>query len=272
MTIEWTTRQLELDDNVSIRALHGRHTGDTRTRPTLVLLHEALGCIDMWKRVPHLLAEQTGCDVFVYERRGYGGSSPIQLPRPDDYLEQEGRLWLPRVLDAAGLESVVLVGHSDGGSVALVGAAVLGDRVAGLVTMAAHIYVDVLTQAGIREAVKRYQAPDSDLPQRLARYHGERTDLLFRAWHETWSRPGFERFDLRPWLGDIRCPSLIVQGEQDHYGLPAQVIDICEGIGTHARPLMLPDCGHIPHLEAPEATLAAIGEFVEALGVTPNAY
>jgi len=271
MTIEWTTRQLELDDGVSIRALHGRHSDGNRDRPTLVLLHEALGCIAMWKTVPQQLAERTGCDVFVYERRGYGGSSPIELPRPDDYLEQEGRIWMPRVLEAAGLGSVVLVGHSDGGSIALIGAAVLGDRVEGMVTMAAHIYADVLTQAGIREAVKRYRAPGSDLPQRLARYHGDRTDLLFQAWHETWSRPGIEQFDLGPWLGDIRCPALIMQGEQDHYGLPAQVFDICEGIGSQARPLLLPDCGHIPHIEAPQATLEAITGFVEGLRATRDA-
>ncbi|GGO81321.1 alpha/beta hydrolase [Marinobacterium nitratireducens] len=265
MTIEWTTRQLELGDDVSIRALHGIQSGGERGRPTLVLLHEALGCIDMWKTVPQQLAGRTGCDVFVYERRGYGGSSPIELPRPDDYLEQEGRVWLPRVLDAAGLGPVVLVGHSDGGSIALIGAAVLGEKVAGVVTMAAHIYVDVLTTAGINDAVRRYQAPGSDLPQRLARYHGERTDLLFRAWHETWTRPGYEGFDLRPWLGDILCPSLIMQGEEDHYGLPAQVEDICEGIGNRARGLMLPGCGHIPHLEAPEAALTAITDFVGSI-------
>ncbi|WP_020681001.1 alpha/beta fold hydrolase [Marinobacterium rhizophilum] len=262
MTVEWSTRQLELEQGVSIRALHGRHGAQDAQRPTLVLLHEALGCIAMWKQVPQRLAALTGCDVFVYERRGYGGSSPISLPRPDDYLEQEGRDWLPRVLDSAALGPVILVGHSDGGSIALVAAAVLGDRLHGLVTMAAHIYIDHLTLAGISDTVARYRAAGSDLPERLARYHGERTDLLFRAWHETWARPAYAGFDLSPWLTDIRCEALIMQGEQDQYGVAEQVTDICAGIGPRARPLLLSDCGHVPHLEAPEPSLQAIADFV----------
>ncbi len=265
MALNWTTRQLELASGISICALHGRHPDNDAQRPTLVLLHEALGCIDRWKQVPQDLAQLTGCDVFVYERRGYGGSSAISLPRPDDYLQEEGRHWLPRVLDSAAIGPVILVGHSDGGSIALVGAAALGERILGLVTMAAHIYIDELTLQGIAQTVARYEAVDSDLPERLARYHGGRTDLLFRAWHETWNRPTYASFDLQPWLGDIRCPALIMQGEQDQYGVARQVHDICAGIGAHARPVMLADCGHSPHLEAPDASLAAIADFVAPL-------
>lgn len=274
MSVKWNSVELALEPGVNIHALHGRHfdtqidTGvDTKApRPTLVLLHEALGCIAMWKAVPQQLMALTGADVFVYERRGYGGSSPITLPRPDDYLEQEGRDWLPGILESAGITGpVILVGHSDGGSIALVGAAVLGAQVRGLVTMAAHIYIDHLTLAGIRETVARYRAPDSDLPARLARYHGERTDLLFRAWHETWARPAYTAFNLSPWLSDIRCPALIMQGEDDQYGVPEQVSDICSGIGPGAQPLLIPRCGHIPHLETPAATLPAIADFVASL-------
>ncbi|UTW12776.1 alpha/beta fold hydrolase [Marinobacterium rhizophilum] len=264
--LEWTTVELEPAPDVRIRALHGRHGVTATPVPTLVLLHEALGCIAMWKDVPQQLAARTGCDVFVYERRGYGGSTPIALPRPGDYLEQEGRDWLARILDSAAITGpVILVGHSDGGSIALVGAAVLGERVLGLVTMAAHIYIDHLTLAGIGEAVARYHAPGSDLPARLARYHGERTDLLFRAWHETWARPAYATFDLSPWLSDIRCQALIMQGVDDQYGVPEQVSDICAGIGPRAQPLLIPDCGHIPHLEAPQQSLTAIVEFVARL-------
>ncbi len=274
MSVEWNTIELTLEQGVSICALHGRlpdshseaQAGTHAQRPTLVLLHEALGCIAMWKQVPQQLMALTGADVFVYERRGYGGSSPIALPRPDDYLEQEGRDWLPRILDSAGITGpVILVGHSDGGSIALVGAAVLGERVIGLVSMAAHIYIDPLTLAGISTTVALYRAPDSDLPARLARYHGERTDLLFRAWHETWARPAYSRFHLGPWLSDIRCPALIMQGDEDQYGVPEQVSDICAGIGPGATPLLIGDCGHIPHLEAPAVTLPAIADFVTGL-------
>ncbi len=257
----WTQRTLSLPDGQQINALHG--TGTAADQPTLVLLHEALGCIRMWKDYPQRLAAATGLDIFVYERLGYGGSSAITLPRPDDYLVREGQQRLPQVLDAAGLERVILVGHSDGGSVALVGAACAPDRIEGVVTEAAHIYVDPLTVAGIEKAVALYNS--SDLPQRLARYHGERTDLLFRAWSETWLRPSYRQgFDLRPWLADIRCPALIMQGVADHYGVPEQVTDICAGIGTRATACFLPDCGHVPHLEATDACLDATVRFIAA--------
>lgn len=262
MTLQWQPRLLDLPDGTQINSLHGTQA-DGRGRPTLVFLHEALGCLAMWKEFPEKVALQTGCDVFLYERRGYGGSSPITLPRPDAYLAEEGRDWLGLVLQAAGLDRVVLIGHSDGGSVALVGAACLPENVVGLVTMAAHIYVDHLTSAGIDEAVLRYQR--TDLPQRLARYLGDRTELLFRAWHETWSRASFRvGLDLTPWLGQIRCPALIIQGHGDQYGVPEQVEDICAGIGAKAQPLFLDDCGHVPHLEAQAAVLAAIDQFLRS--------
>ncbi|MCV6589900.1 MAG: alpha/beta hydrolase [Marinobacterium sp.] len=298
MTMEWNTRLLTLVDGTCINCLHGtyiderstdigersadicdssadigehgtdiyRRNADARDastarRPTLVLLHEALGCLAMWKQFPQRLAERTGCDVFLYERRGYGASTPITLPRPDTYLVDEGRDWLRPILDAAGLEQVVLIGHSDGGSVALVGAATCADRVRGLVTMAAHIYVDHLTSAGIEEAVHRYH--NTDLSRRLERYLGGRTETIFRAWYETWQRPSFRAgLDLTPWLADIRCPALIMQGRDDQYGVASQVTDICAGIGSHAQPLLLDDCGHVPHLEAEAATLAAIDQFL----------
>lgn len=258
--IDWQERLLILDDGTEIAALHGRHPAG-KGKPTLVLLHEALGCIRMWKLFPQQLAELMQADVFVYERRGYGGSTAISLPRPDDYLEQEGRDWLKPVLDAAGLDQVILVGHSDGGSVALVGAAQLPERVAAIVTMAAHIYIDPLTKQGIEQAVVRYH--NSDLPERLARYHGERTELLFLAWSETWLRQSvIDGFNLSRWLPQICCPALIMQGVDDQYGLPDQVDDICKGIGDYAKAEFISDCGHIPHLEATDNTLASIQRFL----------
>lgn len=258
--IDWKERTLVLPDGTEIAALHGRHP-EGKGKPTLVLLHEALGCIRMWKLFPQQLSERLQQDVFVYERRGYGGSSPITLPRPDDYLEQEGRDWVEPVLDAAGLDKVTLIGHSDGGSVALVAAAQLSDRVVSIVTMAAHIYIDHMTTAGIVEACERYAT--TDLPQRLSRFHGERTDLLFRAWSETWQRPSVvENFNLTPWLSKIRCPALIMQGQSDQYGLPDQVDDICNGIGEHAVADFIANCAHIPHLEAADSTLLAIEQFL----------
>ncbi|MBR9867269.1 MAG: alpha/beta hydrolase [Oceanospirillales bacterium] len=262
--IRWQERLLTLKDGTEIFALHGKHHhNEGWDRPTLVLLHEALGHIDMWKDFPQQLADKTGLDLFVYERRGYGRSSPITLPRPDDYLEQEGRDWLEAVLDAAELDRVVLVGHSDGGSIALVGAACMPDRVDAIITEAAHIRIDPLTTAGILEAAELYNT--TDLPKKLARYHGERTDLLFRAWNETWLRERFQPLDLSGWLNDIRCPALIIQGEDDQYGEMAQVNDIVSGIGDKAEALFIPQCGHVPHLQAKEITLQAMVGFIESL-------
>ncbi|MBP0048083.1 alpha/beta hydrolase [Marinobacterium sp. AK62] len=254
--------QVELQDGVSLRVRdYLQPSGEGK--PTLILLHEALGCVEMWKRFPERVAAETGLNVMVYERRGYGQSSPITLPRPDDYLLEEGQVWLPRLLEQLGLEEVILFGHSDGGSVALIGAASCPERVRAVVTLAAHIYVDHLTIKGIEEAVERYH--NSDLPERLARYHGDRTDLIFRAWYETWLRPSCQQnLNLRPLLGDIRCPALIMQGDRDEYGVPEQVTDTCEGIGTHAESFFVPDCGHVPHLEQPEAVLKKTVSFLAA--------
>lgn len=263
--MQWQDRQIDLGDGVSVSLRHGMQASG-KDRPTLVLLHEALGCIGMWRGFPDRLAEATGLDVLVYERRGYGGSSPITLPRPDDYLLEEGQIWLPRLLDRLALSDVILFGHSDGGSVALIGAASCPEQVRAVITLAAHIYVDHLTQAGIAEAVDRYRT--TDLPERLARYHGERTDLIFRAWHETWQRPScYQNLNLRPQLAQIRCPALIMQGDRDEYGVPEQVTDTCAGIGAGAESCFVPDCGHVPHLEQPDAVLARVGEFLSRQGV-----
>jgi pimeloyl-ACP methyl ester carboxylesterase len=130
-----------------------------------------------------------------------------------------------------------------------------------IITEAAHLYADDLTLQGIRDAVALYQT--SDLPERLARYHGERTDHLFRAWSETWLREScHQNMNFSPWLSGIKCPALIMQGQQDQYGVPEQVTDICKGIGDHAQPLYVPECGHVPHLEAAEAVLADMSKFI----------
>ncbi len=259
MTQEICDYSVRLDDDVVLQVRHYRRG---KSLPTLALLHETLGNIPLWRTFPEQLCAVTGLDTLVYERRGYGGSSPITLPRELDYHEQEGQIWLPRLLTELHLEQVVLVGHSDGGSIALVAAAAIPDKVVGLISMAAHIYVDELTEAGIREAIERYQT--TDLRNRLTRYHGDRTDLLFRAWVEPWLNETFQgTLDLRPWLAGITCPALIMQGTNDAYGLPQQVRDIVTAIGPHATAEMIADCGHSPHLEQPEYCLKTMGAFIE---------
>lgn len=259
--VVWKDEQVQLNDGVALQLRWGRQPSG-EGRPVIVLLHEALGCIAMWKNFPEQLAEATGLDVLVFERRGYGSSTPITLPRPDDYLFEEGEVWLPQLLDCLALDEVVLFGHSDGGSIAQIGAASCPDQVVAIITLAAHIYVDSLTLSGIRKAVELYGT--TDLPQRLARYHGERTDLVFRAWSETWLRPScHQTLDLKPQLLRIRCPALIMQGDRDEYGVPEQVTDACGLIGGQAEACFIADCGHVPHLEKPVEVLQQAVRFLQ---------
>lgn len=253
---------VELEEGVTLQVRHIKHSGNDG--PTIVLLHEALGTIALWKQFPTRLAEATGRDVLIYERRGYGQSSAEPLPRPLDYLEQEGRVWLPRLLEALSLNKVILYGHSDGGSIALVTAGAIADKIIGLVTMAAHVTVDPVTLQGVRAMGERYRT--TDLGERLARHHGERGELLFEAWQETWVRDDFQQaMNFQPWLSAIRCPALIMQGENDEYGLPQQVTDIVQGIGPNAFPELIPNAGHSPHFEQPDVVLALVTEFVVSI-------
>ncbi|MBS3805404.1 MAG: alpha/beta hydrolase [Oleiphilaceae bacterium] len=254
-----TEQQVKLEAGVTMRVR--RWQQQPAAGCSLVLLHEALGSLDLWKGFPEQLALATGLDVVAYERRGYGESTPAEMPRPMDYLEREGDVWLPRLLDALQLQKVVLLGHSDGGSIALVGAGAMPERVAGLITMAAHVSVDALTIKGIHEARERYQT--TDLAQRLARRHGERGKQLFDAWQDTWLDETFQqRMNFEPWLANIGCPALVMQGDKDEYGLPDQVYAIVERIGARAQPVLIPEAGHFPHVEQPEFVLTAISDFL----------
>ncbi|MDO3722807.1 alpha/beta hydrolase [Marinobacter sp. chi1] len=263
MQIQDTMVSVGNDTSIEVRRI--RH--EQPTGPTLVFLHESLGNITLWRKFPERLAEATGFDALVYNRLGYGESSDEVLARPYDYLEQHGVVWLPRLLDALSIEDVVLVGHSDGGSIALHAAAAMGVRVRALVTMAAHTYADHLTIKGIQDMKARYR--ETDLREKLKRYHGARTDDLFRAWHTVWLDEGFlASLDFRQSLDAIECPSLIIQGEDDGYGVPEQVTDIVDGIGETARAVFLPDTGHSPHLERPEQILNLLCDFLpRELGV-----
>ncbi|MDP4530559.1 alpha/beta hydrolase [Marinobacter salarius] len=250
---------VSLGEGVRVQAQRLSH-GD-RTGPVLVFLHESLGNIALWKQFPRQLAEATGLDALIYERRGYGASSDEPLPRPYDYLEQEGTVWLPRLLDALVIDEVILVGHSDGGSIALIAAAALEGRVKGLVTMAAHTWADHLTLAGIRDMRRRYL--EEGIREKLLRHHGERTDALFYAWQDVWLDEGFqESMDFGPWLDAVRCPAMIIQGDDDEYGVPEQVTRIVEGIGHRAEPVFMAGTGHSPHLQQPAQALTLVSDFL----------
>lgn len=228
----------------------------------LVFLHEGLGCVDLWRDVPESLARLTGRRAFAYSRAGYGRSDPCPLPRPADYHEPEAFDVLPAVLDATGISEAVLIGHSDGGTIALL-AAGRDARIRGVVTMAAHVFNEEETLKGIREARRAWDT--TSLRQKLARYHGANVDAAFHGWNDTWQRPDFRHWNVEPHLPAVTCPVLAVQGADDQYGTEAQVAAIAAGVTGAAETLLIPGCGHAPHQEAPHTLFPAIARFVAGL-------
>jgi len=226
---------------------------------TLVFLHEGLGSIGQWRDFPSRLSERTGLRALVYDRWGYGNSEPFTLPRGTGYLHDEALVALPAVLEACRVGKAILVGHSDGGSIALIHASRHPDGVLAVITEAAHVFVEEVTLAGIREAVEAYAK--TDLGKRLARYHGDKTDLVFRGWADTWLSPAFRDWNIEDCLPGVRCPVLIIQGTADPYGTPAQVCAIERQISGRAEPLIV-RCGHTPHAEAREEVLEAMAGFI----------
>jgi pimeloyl-ACP methyl ester carboxylesterase len=270
---------------------------------TLVLLHEGLGSVALWRDVPARLAAATGWGVFAYSRLGYGGSDGVTLPRPMTYMQDEALLVLPEVLLAAGIRRAVLVGHSDGGSIAAVyagsglpfalvpetgqGFGVCGGPrvefgddgggwprvefgddgggdvgLLGLVTIAAHFVVEDLNIASIRRIKIDYET--GPLRQRLARYHRD-VDTAFRGWNDAWLDPRFRDFDITGFLPRIRVPILALQGAADPYGSAAQLHILEANVRVPITTHVIPGARHSPHLEAPEATLTAIADFVANL-------
>ncbi len=249
--------------HVAAGVLPVQRWGLDKPRHPVLLLHEALGSIELWRTFPQTLAETWNCSVFAYERQGHGRSSPASEPWPSNWLEQEATEVLPAVLDALGLERPLLMGHSDGGTLALQFAARFPERVSGVITLAAHVRVDERTLAGVASAGRAYRG--GDLAQRLTKYHGANTDALFRRWHDTWLDPDWRSWSIEAELDAIRCPVLALQGAEDPYGLPDQMETIARRTGGDAR--LMPDCGHAPHMEAPEATLEAIASFLADRGL-----
>jgi pimeloyl-ACP methyl ester carboxylesterase len=229
--------------------------------PTLVLLHEGLGCVGLWNDFPEKLSAATGAGVFVYSRAGYGKSSPVNLPRPLSYMHDEAQETLPRLLDAIGFQRGLLIGHSDGASIAAIYAGSYQDhRVGGLVLIAPHFFTEDPGIASIAEAKKAYET--GDLRARLARWHAD-VDNAFKGWNDAWLDPEFRKWDITGFLAYIRVPVLIVQGEDDQYGTAKQIEVAQEECYCPVEAALLPGARHSPQREAPEATLKAISEFVK---------
>ncbi|HYR77817.1 MAG TPA: alpha/beta hydrolase [Pyrinomonadaceae bacterium] len=243
---------------------YGWHGPRPDEAPTLVFLHEGLGCVAMWKGFAERVVAATGYGALVYSRAGYGKSGPCKLPRPVRFMHDEALIELPQVLDAFEIRETILVGHSDGGSIALIHAGGIGDaRISGLVLLAPHVFVEEPGLESIRRIAEDYRT--GNLRQRLQRYHGENVDGAFWGWNEVWLNPEFRSWNIEEYLPRIRVPVLLIQGADDQYGTPAQIGVIEGGIAGPAETVILKDCGHSPHLDQPEQTLAMINGFVQGI-------
>lgn len=231
--------------------------------PTLVFLHEALGCVDAWREFPANLAARLGFGALSYSRAGFGRSGPGVLPLPLDYHRREALDGLPQMLDQAGIRRAVLVGHSDGGTMALLRAGTAQDpRVCALVTIAAHVFNEDVTIDGIEAAKRNYHA---EFKPRLLRYHGNKASAVFWGWSDIWLSPAFRSWTITRALAGITQPLLAVQGADDRYGTLAQLNTIVEQVAGPAARLVIPACGHVPHLEKKEELIDAIAGFLGGL-------
>jgi pimeloyl-ACP methyl ester carboxylesterase len=243
-------------------AWHGPPPG---TAPTLVFLHEGLGSVSAWRDFPARVAAATGMGALVYSRLGYGESDPVTLPRPLSYMHDEALGVLPGLLDVARVEECVLLGHSDGGSIALIFAGSglpQSSRVRSLVLEAPHVFVEDISVTSIGAASASYET--GELRARLARHQGANVDGAFRGWNGAWLDPGFRSWNIEEYLPRVRVPSLVVQGEDDAYGTLAQLDAIERGSSGPVTRLVLPRCGHAPHRDRPEDVLSAVTAFLAA--------
>jgi pimeloyl-ACP methyl ester carboxylesterase len=231
--------------------------------PTIVMLHEGLGSAGLWGDFPEKLQAATGAGVFLYSRAGYGASTPAKLPRPLDYMHVEAREVQPKLLDQIGFRRGVLVGHSDGASIAAIYAGSHQDhRVEGLVLIAPHFIVEEVSVASIAAIKTAFET--TSLKEKLARWHKD-VDNAFYGWNAAWLDPKFRDWDISEFLAYIRVPIAILQGVDDMYGTMRQIEIAQEECYCPVDVTVIPGAGHQPHREAPGATLNAISEFANAV-------
>ncbi|HYN41714.1 MAG TPA: alpha/beta hydrolase [Thermoanaerobaculia bacterium] len=230
----------------------------------VVFLHDALGAVSLWQDFPERLCGALGREGLVFDRLGFGRSDPWPELPGHTFFEEESRRRLPEVLRQAGIARPVLFGHSDGATIALLFAAFFPEVPAAVVSIAAHVFIEDATLAGISATAATWQT--SDLPARLARHHGEKAGAVFRSWAETWHDPAFRGFSAAEAIRAIRCPVLVIQGEEDEYATRAQVEAIASTVSGPVRTALLPGLGHFPHRQNPERVLAETERFLIDLG------
>lgn len=261
--LDWTDRPGRTLEVEGVRLEHACHGPAPDRAPTIVLLHEGLGCVALWRDFPALVAARTGMGVFVYSRQGYGQSDPAVLPRPIDFMTREAMQVLPPLLDAIGFRRGILFGHSDGASIVALHAGGVSDpRVRGLILMAPHFFTEAIGLGEIERARDSYGT--TDLGARMARYHRD-PEGAFRGWNDVWLDPRFRSWNVADAIDRFRVPVLAIQGRDDQYGTLAQIEAIAARSPAPVEMAILDDCRHAPHLEQPAATLDAVADFCARL-------
>ena len=224
----------------------------------IVLLHDALGSSAQWKRLPQLLFDQTRCNVLTYDRKGYGKSGDSVLPRYSDFMHTEAKKELPELLKILNIQKSIVLGHSDGGSIALMFAK--EENCAAVISIAAHAYVEEITVSSIKEAFNS----KSKIINSLTKFHGDKAETIFYAWNDTWVTDEFKKWNI--WdevnLGDL--PTLLIQGDKDEYGSWQQIEDI-SAKAVNPKKVKLKGVGHMPHLECPEELASVCANFIQGL-------
>lgn len=230
-------------------------------KPLLIFLHEGLGSIAQWKDFPKLLSDKVQLPALVYDRYGHGLSEELLEQRDITFMHKQAKMFLPSLLKELHLANLprILIGHSDGGSIAIIHTGSYPENISGIITIAAHIFLEEISLQGIRDAVKSYK--EGILCELLYKYHGDKTDSMFYAWANTWMNSSFSKWNIEEYLDRIKVPFLALQGDKDQYGSFAQL----EGIKKHvenAQIELIPDCGHIPHIQQKEKVLEIMKHFI----------
>ncbi len=233
--------------------------GDAQ-KPYLVFLHEGLGSVSLWRDFPDKIARRTGCRGLVYSRFGYGQSSRLAGHRTPTFMHDEALDVLPRLLAGLRVSRPVLIGHSDGASIALIAAANAAHEIPATVLMAPHVFVESISIESIAKITDTYET--TDLRARLLRHHAH-VDDAFMGWSRIWLSPEFRNWSLRAEIQRLGCPSLLIQGDRDEYGTLAQIDTIANAAPGPIQKLVLANCGHAPHRDQPEMVLDAISGFIE---------
>jgi len=236
--------------------------GGPASDPELVFLHEGLGSVGLWRSFPHDLAGRIAARAVVYSRHGYGRSDPLTAPRRPDYLHHEALVVLPEVRRLLGIDRPVLVGHSDGASIAVIHAGA-GADVAALVLIAPHVFVEPRAVRGVESARRRFET--TDLVGRMAAHHRDPVST-FLGWADVWTNPEFRAWNIEAFLSPITVPVLVIQGSDDGYGTIAQVEAVVSQVSGRVETLVVDGCGHAPHLESPAVVVDAVTAFVSDLG------